>query len=186
MSSSQAAHPLNSIKVARNKLESPINAAPARSRHLTPGCVPKAAHTQRRHTANTSQAAQLQLDAQRQQFQRPLDPPPPPVEAYNRQPIARYCHAQQQTTPIPRKQVPLLHQPQQRAMGGQPAARYTHAQQQTTPAPVTQRRAPLPVMQDQAVGDQQIATFTNTQQQTTPAPIKQEPDSSYTGRFSQV
>ena len=78
MSSSQAAHPLNTIEGARNKQESPINAAQAKSRHPTPSCVPKAAHTQHRHTANTSQAARLKLDAQRQQFQRPLESPRPP------------------------------------------------------------------------------------------------------------
>ena len=175
MSGSQAAHPLNkTIEGARNKQEPPISTTQAKFRHLTPSCVPKAAQIQHRHTTNTHPAASLKLDVQKHQFQRQQEPPQPVMRVYNRQPTARCRDTQQQTTPIPMKQVPLPQSQQTRVMGDQLKARYTHAQQQTTPVPIIQRRAPLPVLQDKSVGDQRIATYTDTQQQTTPAPIKQE------------
>ena len=147
MNGSQAAHPLNkSIEGARNKPEPPINATPAKFRHLTPGCVPKAAQIQHRQTTNTNHAAHLKLDTQKYQFQRQQELPQPTVRVYNKQPIARCRDTQQQTTPIPMKQVPLPQPQQMVAMDGRREARFTRAQQQTTPAPVIQGRAPLPTL----------------------------------------
>ena len=139
---------------------------------LSPVCVPKAAQIQPNHTADTTHASRLKPDENNRQFQRQQQPPQPAMRVYNRQPIARCRDTQQQTTPVPMKQVPLPQPQQVRALDDQRRARYTHAQQQTTPVPIIQRQAPL--MQDRSVGDQRIATYTDTQQQTTPAPIKQE------------